>query len=169
MPDAITEATLASALSATKKARKAAGLASGPEYRGQRPAPLVWFDQIFEAGATPSSAVACSQPLRVGGTQNQLDLVIVASHSNAGNLSVPAAGTIAIACATSDAEDGTFTSEGPTITATIPTGGYTVAPDGLVLRVALGNFSKPWLKPTVTFTGSFTGGKVDIALAFMPK
>lgn len=154
---------------AAKTARQQAGLSSGPSYQGSKPKPIVWFDQLFETGAEPSGSVACSTPLRVGATQNQLDIVIVASHGNTGALSVPAGATIAAALYQSDSADGEFEACGPVITATVPEGGFSVDPDGLVIRIPVGNMTKAWLKPTITFTGVILGGTVDIALSFMPR
>ena len=154
---------------AAKKARMRSGLSSGPSYQGSRPKPIVWYDQIFEAGATPSGAVACGNALRVGSTQNQLDVVVVASHGNASKLSCPDGGTISVTMYQSASADGEFEACGPVITATIPSGGLSVDPDGLVVRIPVGNMTKPWLKPSVTFTGVFSGGTVDVALSFMPR
>ncbi|MCR5258691.1 MAG: hypothetical protein K6E40_11110 [Desulfovibrio sp.] len=156
-------------LRAAKKARMRSGLASGPSYQGSRPAPIVWYDQIFEAGATPSGAVDCGTALRVGSTQNQLDVVIVASHGNAGDLSCPGGGTVSVALYQSDSAEGEFEACGPVIAATLPADGMSVEPDGLVVRIPVGNMTKPWLKPSVTFTGVFSGGTVDVALSFMPR
>ena len=154
---------------AAKKVRQRSGLSSGPVYQGDKPAPIVWFDQIFEQEAEPTGTVQCSKALRVGSTQNQLDVVVVASHGNASKLSCPDGGTISVTMYQSASADGEFEACGPVITATIPSGGLSVDPDGLVVRIPVGNMTKPWLKPSVTFTGVFSGGTVDVALSFMPR
>lgn len=142
------------------------GRRSGPTY-GEYP--LVWHDQVFGREiATTAATVTCKTPLRVGSTNNRLDVALVASNSNTQELKATSGATITLELLSSDSPDGTFTSVGPSYCVTAPAEGITAEPDALFVRFPLGNIKKPWLKAKLTFTGSITGGKVDCVLALMP-
>lgn len=140
----------------------------GPAY-SDKGHPLVWNGQVFGREIEPTGSVTCEQPLHVGSTQNALDLIIVACNSNAGVLTFPKDATITVTFAMSDKEDGTYEDVGPTVCVTAPEGGISSEPDELVVRVPLGNFKKPWVKPAIAFTGTVTGGNVDVALSMVNR
>lgn len=148
---------------------KRAGLRSGPEYNENESAPLVWYDQLFEREATPTGTVKCTQPLRVGSNQNGLDVILVASHANEGELVFPAGATITCKTLGADSLDETFAEIGPSICFSAPTGGIAVEPDHLVCRFPLSNLKKIWVKVELAFTGSVTGGTVDCGLGYIAR
>ncbi len=146
------------------------GLRSGPVYNGSGGAPLIWYDQVFVREATPAGTVESEHALRVGATQNSLDVLLAASHANAGPLVVPAGTMLTLGLLEADTEDGPFTAVGPTVCVTAPEGGLSVDPDLCVARFALGTMTKPWCKVTLTVDGGeISGGTVDVALAYVPR
>lgn len=145
------------------------GLRGGPMYNDGQTAPLVWYDQVFERGLTPSGSVECRLPLRVGGTQNGLDVILVASHANTGDLTMASGATITVTTLESDSPDGPFTGAHGSICVTAPSRGIITAPDMLVARFAIGNFQKPWLKVKLEFSGTITGGTCDCALSHVAR
>lgn len=138
----------------------------GPAYGDQ---PLIWFDQIFEWGLTPAGEVDCCQPLRVGATQNSLDVVLRASNANEGPVEIPAGSTITLTLSQAERVDGDFEEVGPTICVKAPDGGMSCQPNELCARFALGNFTKPWLKVKLEFSGAISGGTMDCGLAYAPR
>lgn len=169
MPDTMTAEQFQKISAEAYEARLKSGLRSGPVYQEPESAPLVWYDQLFQRGFEPSGTVACEKALRVGGTQNGLDVILVASHANAGALSIPAAATITLTTLQGDTPDGPFTEVGPSICVVAPSEGISCDPDQLAARFAIGNFRKPWLKVKLEFSGAITGGKVDCALGYVPR
>lgn len=158
------------ALSEFKRELPKRGLRSGPFYQsdyGTAAAP--WYDNVFDRKLTPSGTVKCKMPLQVGHANNALDVVLLASHANEGDLTIPAGSTITIKFKQSDSRDGAYEDVGPTICQTAPTGGFKVRPDSEVARFCAHRFSKQWVKVELIFTGSITGGTVDCALAYMPR
>lgn len=151
------------------KELRASGLRGGPIYRESESSPLVWYDQVFAREITPSGSVSATEPLLVGATQNGLDVILVASHANAGKLSVPSGATITLKTLVADSPDGTFQAIGPSYCVEAPTEGISADPDELVARFPIGNFKKQWLKITLVFTGSITGGKIDAALSYVAR
>lgn len=146
------------------------GACCGPSYSGMDGgAPLIWGDQIFQEGITPSGAVVCSQPLRVGATQNGLDVILVGSHANAAPVVAPAGATATLTLMQGDSESGPFEAIGPTYCAKAPAEGIKADPCHLFIRFPLGNFSKPWLKVKLEFAGAITGGRLDCALSYAAR
>ena len=100
---------------AAKEERLRQGLRSGPVY-GE--APLVWHDQVFGREETPAGTISCRQALRVG-TQNALDVIVVASHKNGNKPLVVARGaSLTLTLLQADAVDGKFEEVGPTVCVT---------------------------------------------------
>lgn len=130
---------------------------------------LVWYDQVFERGVDPVGTVNCSQALRVGATHNGLDVALVASNANAGDLLIPAGSTITVSFMQGDKENDTFEDVGPTICMKAPAAGMKIKPDELVMRFPMGNMQKPWAMVNIEFSGAITGGTVDCVLAYMPR
>lgn len=151
------------------------GLRSGPVYGGDGGnAPALWHDNIFERGIEPSGEVECATALQAGRNANGLNIVLIASHANEEPLVVPAGATVTLKFEQSAKEDGPYEAVGPTICWEAPAGGIKVDPDGLLLEVAAPQREKrlgaaPWLKLKCGFSGSITGGKVDAALAYVPR
>lgn len=145
------------------------GLRCGPSYSFPESSPLVWYDQVFEREFTPAGSVTCEQALRVGSTQNGLDVVLIGSHSNAGNVTAAKDATITATLYQADEMDGTFTEVGPTICFKAPAEGISAEPCHTFARFPLGNFTKAWLKVKLDFTGTISGGKVDCVLGYVPR
>ncbi len=154
---------------ASKQALIDDAASSGPVYQGSKPVPLVWWDQYFKKNVAPSGTIESDEALRVGATQSQLDVVIVANHNNTEAVVVPSGATVTLQLMQSDTADGTFEAYGPSITITAPSDGISADPDRQVARFVVGNTEKPWVKAQVTVAGSITGGNVDVALAFLPR
>lgn len=152
-----------------KVARLKSGLRSGPCYHDPEGAPLVFFDQVFGRALEPAGNVDCKAPLRVGQTQNGLDVILVASHANAGPIRVAAGATITLTLKQGEKPDGEFVEVGPTICVKAPEQGIEAEPDHLVARFALGNFSQPWLKVSLDFAGTISGGSIDCALGYIAR
>lgn len=155
--------------SAAYDARQKAAKSCGPAYNYPQSAPVVVYDQMFQADITPAGTVNCPTPLRVGSTNNALDLILVANASNTGILNIAAAATITATLLQADSPDGSFTQTGPTICVKSPTEGIAVEPGHLAARFPLGNFTKPWLKVKLEFSGTINGGTLDAALGYMPR
>ena len=142
------------------------GAGPGPMYHGNDVAPLVWGDQFLAHELDPTGTIdVCDfEPLRVGATQSSIDLVIVASHSNHGTLLCPAGSSIKIELFQCDTPDGTY--ESSDYSATITNAEVrNVESDVQICRMYIGNMSKAWMLPKITFTGAFAGGTVDVGLA----
>lgn len=144
-------------------------LRSGPVYTGDGGAPLVWGDQLFQREITPAGEIECENALRVGATQNGLDMILVASHANEGPLKVAAGATITVIMLEADSADGEFEEVGPSVCVKAPQGGLEVWPDCLVARFALGNMARAWAKLKIRVEGEVTGGLVDAALSHAPR
>lgn len=142
---------------------------SGPVYRDNNATPLVWHDQVLERELAPAGTLDCARPFRCGNTGNGLDLMLVASHSNTGNVSAAAGAAVTIKTLQGDAPDGPFEAVGPSLCVTAPADGISAEPDALFCRVALGNFTRPWLKINLSFAGSISGGKLDAAVSYMAR
>ena len=137
------------------------GRRSGPVY-GETP--LIWHDQVFAREQTPAGTIECPQALRIGATQNALDVIVVASHKNGdAPLSVARGATLTLDLYQADKVDGDFEEVGPTICITAKEAMQVMA-DCLVFRFAIGNMTKPWAKVKLACTG-ISGGLVDVALA----
>lgn len=143
-----------------------AGLRHGPCYAPGESAPLLWHDQVFERGITPSGTVICGEALRVGNTQNGLDVILVGSHANSGPVTAASGATITLYTLQADSPRGTFEEVGPSICLKAPTEGISADRDHLLARIPLGNFRKPWLKVKLEFSGTISGGLVDAALSY---
>lgn len=152
-----------------KEELRRTGRRTGPAYCADGPRPLVWYDQVFARELVPAGDVECPGALRVGATQNGLDVVLVASHANEGNLTVDAGTGITMVLSESDSATGTFEEVGPSVCVTAPDGGLSIEPDALVARFALGNMKKPWCKVKLNFNGAVSGGTLDVALAYTPR
>ena len=146
--------------------RVAQGAGPGPKYHGKDTAPLIWGDQFLgqELSPTGTLSYATFEPLRVGATQSSIDLVVVASHGNAGTLLCPSGSSITIELYQSDTPDGTYESSGYSATITNAEA-RNVEPDEQICRMYIGNMTKAWMRPKITFTGVFAGGTVDVGLA----
>lgn len=149
-----------------KAERIKSGLAAGPSYGS---GPLIWFDQVFSRDAKLSGTIESDFALRVGATQNSLDVAIVASDLNKADLQIPAAATLTLTLLQGDTADGAFEEVGPTICVTAPAAGISAAPGCLVARFALGNMCKPWCKVKLVVAGECSGGTVDIGLAYKAR
>ena len=149
--------------------RQASGLRHGPCYSEGESAPLVWHDQLFERGINPACAVTCKNALRVGATNNSLDVILVGSHTNTGPLAAASGATVTVTLLQGDSPEGSFAEVGPTICVKAPAEGIAADPDHLFARFPIGNFRKPWLKVKLKFAGSITGGKCDCALLYMAR
>lgn len=146
------------------------GRMQGPCYVGDdETKPLVWYDQLFDRNLEPAGVINCQTPLRVGKTNNSLDVIIKACDANDGELIFPAGSTITMRFLHGDSEDGVFEDVGPTICVTAPLAGKSIEPGCEVARFSPGRFKKPWLMVNVEFSGAITGGKVDCALSYMPR
>lgn len=165
----MTPKEFAASLKKAKEARLKSGLRHGPCYSTPESAPLVWFDQVFERGLTPAGTVACEKALRVGATQNGLDIILVASHDNVTALTAASGATITATLMQADEIDGEYSEVGPTICVKAPKEGISADQDHLLARFAIGNFAKPWLKVKLTFEGTITGGKLDCALSYVAR
>lgn len=152
-----------------KQDRLRQGLRSGPMYVEPGGAPLVWFDQAFEREISPSDTLVCQRPLRVGSTNNGLDILLVASHANSTAVQAASGATVTLSLLQADREDGTFTEVGPSICVKAPSSGIAAEPDTIFARFAIGNFQKPWLKAKLEFSGTFSGGTLDCCLGYMPR
>lgn len=144
-------------------------LRSGPVYQTPESAPLIWYDQLFERELSPSGIVSCTRALRVGGTQNALDVILVGSHENSAAVTASSGATVTLICLQADEPDGVYEAVGPSICVTAPTEGIAAEPDMLFCRLPIGNFSKAWLKIRLEFSGTISGGKLDAALSYMAR
>lgn len=151
------------------KELRRAGLRGGPEYADNESAPLVWYDQVFDREIEPSGTVYCPKALAVGGTQNGLDVILVASHDNSGDLVFPSGSSITLKTRVGDNPEGPFQASGPSLCVIAPSEGIKCPPDGLAVRFAIGNFKKMWMKITLEFSGSISGGTVDAALSYVAR
>lgn len=142
------------------------GLACGPAYGN---VPTVWGDQLFGFEMTPTGTVEPPTALRVGATQNGLDVILVASHSNEGNLTVSAGCKLTLDLLHADTADGEFEEVGPSICVTAPAEGLTVGRDEQIIRFALGNMVKPWAMVKLTIDGTISGGTIDVALGYVAR
>lgn len=149
--------------------RRRLAMRGGPVYHDPESAPLVWYDQLFERELTPSGTVDCANSLRAGGTQNALDLILVASNANTAAVQAAAGATITVRTLQCDTPDGIFEAIGPTHCVTAPTDGIAAERNMLFCRVALGNFRKPWLKISLEFSGTITGGTLDACLSYAAR
>lgn len=154
---------------AARSERLRAGRRNGPSYCGDNPRPLIWHDQVFGRELAPAGDLECPEALRVGATQNSLDVAIVASHANAGPLSVPEGASLTVIPLQGDTAEGGFAEVGPSVCVTAPAGGLTVEPDMLLARFALGGMQKPWCKVKLSIDGAITGGLIDVALAYTAR
>ncbi|MBD5608319.1 MAG: hypothetical protein HDQ93_05650 [Desulfovibrio sp.] len=145
------------------------GLRGGPEYADNESAPLVWYDQVFEREIEPAGSVQCAKSLAVGGTQNGLDVILVASHQNTEDLTIPAGTSITLKTLFSENPEGPFAPIGPSWCVTAPEEGINCPPDGLAVRFAIGNYKKLWMKISLEFSGSISGGTVDAALSYVAR
>ena len=173
MPDAASQSISQDQFESMQKTaadnRIKSGLRHGPCYSEGEAAPLVWHDQCFARAITPAGSVTCSQPLRVGSTQNSLDVLLVASHANTGKINAASGATITLTLIQADSEDGTFSEVGPTICVKAPTEGIAAEPDHTLARFPIGNFQKAWLKVKLEFSGTITGGTCDCALSYVAR
>lgn len=141
----------------------------GPCYCGKGVSFTPFHDQYFERDMEPVGVVNCSQALRVGGTQQSLEVVLLASPGNEEELLIPAGATITLNFLQGDSEDGTFEDVGPTICVKAPADGMKAEPCHIVARFPLPDFDKPWLMTSVEFSGAITGGKCDCVLNLVAR
>lgn len=146
--------------------RRRFGLAGGPSFGN---VPNVWGDQLFGFELSPTGTVEPPTALRVGATQNGLDVILVASHSNEGDLTVSAGCKLTLDLMHCDTPDGEFEEVGPSICVTAPAEGLTVGRDEQIIRFALGNMVKPWAKLKLTIDGTISGGNIDVALGYVAR
>ena len=165
----ITGTEFLEAARAAKSELVKSGLRAGPAYCGDNGRPLLWYDQFFGKGITPKGEIECPCALRVGATQNALDVALVASHSNAGPLSVPEGATVTLILLEGNAPDAAFVEVGPSVCVTAPVGGMTADPDMPLARFALGAMKKPWCKVKLVIDGEITGGTLDAALVYAAR
>lgn len=151
------------------KRRREAAMRHGPCYSPGESAPLVWHDQVFEREIAPSGSITCKNALRVGSTRNALDIILVGSHSNTADLMAASGATITLTLLQADDPEGTFLEVGPTICVKAPTEGIRAEPDHTLARFSIGNFTKPWLKAKLDFSGTISGGKCDCALSYVAR
>ncbi len=104
----------------------------------------------------------------MGSTQSSIDIVIVASHGNAGTLLCPLGSSITVELYQSETADGTYKKSGMSVTVTNAEA-RNVEQDCELCRVYIGNMRKPWCRPKITFTGVFAGGTVDVGLAYTAR
>ena len=141
----------------------------GPVYQGRRnEVPLIWYHQAFCINKAPSGTVESDFPLRVGGTQSQIDLVIVANHNNATPITIAKDASFKVELLQSETEDGTYAPYGWSHTSVAPQA-IKVEHDRCLLRLAIGNTELPWVKVRLTINGNVTGGNIDVGLAFLPR
>lgn len=142
------------------------GRGPSPQYRGTEKAPLIWGDQFFAQGLSPTGTldIASFEPMRVGATQSSIDLVIIASHGNTGTLLCPLGSSITVELYEGDTSDGPFTKSGYSVTVTNDEA-RNVDPDCQLCQIYIGNMRKAYCVPKITFTGVFAGGTVDVGLA----
>lgn len=149
--------------------RRRQAMRSGPVYNNPESAPLVWHDQVFAREMTPSGIVNAPAPLRVGSTQNALDVALIGSHANTGPVSAASGATVTLICLQADEENGEYKAVGPSICVTAPEEGISAEKDQLFCRLPIGNFSKPWLKIRLEFSGTISGGLLDAALSYVAR
>lgn len=147
--------------------RMDAGRDPGPAYGNVRP--LLWYDQFFASALPLVDTVDCPVALRVGNTQNALDIVVVANHANTEDLVVPEGTSITLVLLESDSPDAVFTERGPSFCVVAPSGGMSAEPGSLLLRFPAGCMEKPWCKVRLVVNGTVSGGVVDVALAYRPR
>lgn len=152
-----------------REERLKSGLRNGPTYNGDNGRPLIWFDQAFAREAAPAGEIECPEALRVGATQNGLDVALVASHANAGALTVAAGTTLTLVLLEGDGPDADFEEVGPSVCVTAPAEGISVEPDMLVARFAIGNMRKPWCRVRLKIEGDVSGGTLDVTLAYAAR
>ena len=143
------------------------GRGPAPEYRGSNDrAPLVWGDQFFAQGLSPTGTldIVSFEPLRVGATQSSIDLVVIASHGNVGTLVCPLGSSITVELYEGDTATGEFTKSGYSVTVTNDEA-RAIEPDCQLCRIYFGNMKKAYCVPKITFTGVFAGGTIDVGLA----
>ena len=152
-----------------KQERLKSGLRNGPVYTGGKGRPLVWFDQVFAREVVPVGEIDCPEALRVGATRNALEVVLIASHANAGPLSVAAGTTLTLVLLEGDGPNAAFAEVGPSVCVTAPAEGIAVDPDMPVARFAVGDMSKPWCKIRLKIDGDVSGGTLDAALTYAAR
>lgn len=130
---------------------------------------LAIYDQEFDYDIEPAGIVNCRQALRVGSTNNALDVLLVASQTNETDLLIPAGATITLTLMQGDKEEGTFEPVGGSICIAAPNGGMAIQPGERIFRFPIGNFAKPWLMVTLEFSGAITGGTCECRLGYMPR
>lgn len=146
---------------------------SGPVYQGANPTPLIWQDQFFGRELSPAGTLDISvfTPLRLGATQGSIDLAVIASHANTGPMACPEGSKVTVELFEADANytDSTdFETSGQSMTVTLVKTKL-VWPDRQICRIHIGNMSKPWILPKITFTGVFEGGTVDVGLVYTAR
>lgn len=142
---------------------------TGPCYNGKNPKPTIWYDQQFGYNLIPSGTVTCPFPLRVGFTQQSLEVVVMANMYNRDQLFAAPASTITMILSEGDSDSGAFAPVGPTYCVTAPATGIIAEPDEVFVRFPLGNMAKPWAMVELTFAGSFTGGNIDVVLSYVAR
>lgn len=158
-----------------KKERLASGLRHGPCYSGKGDDNFgAWYDQFFQKNIAPAGEQVLAESLRVGSTQQGLEVVLLASHANTGKVVAPAGSTITLITLQADSAEGAFEEIGPSICIKAPADGITAAADHVLARFAIGNFSRPWLKIKLSFApnssgGAISGGKIDACLGYQPR
>ena len=144
--------------------RVEAGRSPGPRYGAGRP--VLWYDQRFGEGLTLTGTVDCPVALRVGATQEALDVAIVASM--AGTLEAAEGATITLIPLEADSPDGAFTEAGPSVCVKAPKGGMSAEAGDLFVRLPIGNRARPWLEVRLVVDGAVTGA-ADVGLAYLPR
>ena len=110
---AINTDDFSSALRSFRDERLKSAETCGPVYQGRvNQVPLVWYDQTFFVNKAPAATMESEYALRVGGTQSQIDLVLIANHHNTAAVQVPANTQFKVELLQSEDSDGTFAAYG---------------------------------------------------------
>lgn len=142
---------------------------TGPRYHANGSAASLWHDQIFGRDILCSGARELETALRVGSNAQGLYVALNASAGNEGVLEFPAGSTITFTFLQGDDPDGEFAEVGPTVCMKAPAEGIEAEPGDTICRVALGNFSQPWLKLKIEFDGSVEGGTAICGLGYAAR
>lgn len=139
---------------------------------GPNPGGPNWYDQVFERDLDPAVAgkTVCETPLRVGSTNNRLDVMLVCAYDDdlAKQITVNAGSKVTVTMMEGDSPDGPFTAVGPTVCVTAPAHATVLRPGEMIARFPIGNMTRPWAKVEIEFDGGITGGLVDVRLVNMP-
>lgn len=140
------------------------GKRCGPCYCGNGTSITPFHDQYFDQDFEPVGVVNCKRALRVGHTQQSMQVMVLASPGNEETMQAPAASTVGIKFMQADSEDGTYEEIGPSMCQTAPADGISADPCHMLAHFPVPDMSKPWLMVSLEFSGAITGGKCDCIL-----